>query len=148
MLLHWDQCCFAFAMDQAQAFAAIPLAAICADRQFDRQEADLLRSNLRQRTPYNSMEPLAFAELIDGLLRRLRQDDWEGLIKAAAERLSIDQQETALALATQLVVSDARVTPEEQSLLLQLRANLGVSEPRAMQIHQVFELLHRDCLAG
>jgi hypothetical protein len=134
-------------VDQAQAFAVLPLAAICADRQFDRQEADLLRRNLRQRTPYSSMEPLAFAELIDGLLSRLRQEPWDGVVLEAAALLTLEQQETALALATQLIVSDAAVTPEECELLERLQDILSLSQERSRQIWEVFEILHRDCLA-
>jgi hypothetical protein len=68
-------------MTPAEAFAAIPLAAVCCDSNFDREEAHELKEQLISRAPYRSMTPLALAELIDGLLRLFRRDHWQELVR-------------------------------------------------------------------
>lgn len=53
----------------AEAFAAIPLAAICCDRHFRPEEAKVIRSQPLSRSPLRSMEPYAFGVLFSDLLR-------------------------------------------------------------------------------
>ncbi|MEA5413567.1 hypothetical protein VB757_00315 [Synechococcus sp. BA-132 BA5] len=57
-------------MTPAEAFAAIPLAAIGCDSNFGREEAHILKEQLVHPSPYRSMTPLAFGELIEALLQR------------------------------------------------------------------------------
>ena len=75
-------------MTPAEAFAAIPLAAVCCDSNFDREEAHVLKEQLINRSPYRSMTPLALAELIDGLLRLFRRDHWQELVRQAVPALT------------------------------------------------------------
>lgn len=133
-------------MDTAEAFVAIPLAAICSDSRFDREEARVLQDQLRHRAPYRDMDPLALAQLIDGLLREFRRDRWEELITAAVASLTPEQQETALALAAQVIHSDRVLGPAEARFLEQLAAQLSLPQERSATILEVFALLARDGL--
>jgi hypothetical protein len=133
-------------MTPAEAFASIPLAAICCDSSFDREEGHLLQNQLMHRTPYRQMTAVAFAELIDSILKRLRKDHWEGLIQEAVPELTLDQQETAFALAAQLVFCDRIVQPEEHAFLETLGRILSLPTGRAEEIQAVFALLNRDTL--
>lgn len=135
------------AMTPAEAFAAIPLAAVCCDSTFSRDEAQLLRHQLIHRAPYRTMEALPFAEMVDGLLRRFRQGHWQELIRLAVPALTPLQQETAFALAAQIVYCDRVVQPEEAAFLATLGAELELPAGQAHQIQEVFALLERDCLA-
>jgi len=135
-------------MNPAEAFAAIPLAAVCCDSNFDREEAHILKEQLIHRTPYRTMTPLAFAELIDGLLRLFRRDHWQELIRQAVPALTAEEQEVAYVLAAQLVFCDRVVKPEEESFLTTLGSELSLPPGRAAQIQEVFALLQRDVLAG
>lgn len=47
-------------MTAAEAFAAIPLAAVCCDQQFSKDEAWVIREQLLSRAVYQAMEPYAF----------------------------------------------------------------------------------------
>lgn len=101
-------------MNQAQAFAAITVAAVAADRSFVGDEARLIRQQLLLlRTPYKTMPLASFGELFSGLLLRLRDSGWQALVKEAAPLLQPDQRETAFALAAQLVHCDREVSAEE-----------------------------------
>jgi hypothetical protein len=135
-------------MNPAEAFAAIPLAAVCCDSNFDREEAHILKEQLIHRTPYRTMTPVAFGELIDGLLRLFRRDHWQELIRQAVPALTVEQQEVAYGLATQLVFCDRVVKPEEEAFLTTLGSELSLPPGRAAQIQEVFGLLQRDVLAG
>jgi hypothetical protein len=134
-------------MTAAEAFAAIPLAAVCCDQCFAAEEAKLIREQLLTRAPYRSMEPYAFGVLFSGLLGRFRAESWQGLVAAAAPLLEPAQRDTAYALACQLVHCDRSVEPAERAFLLGLAEALGLDPHRRDQVLDVCELLHRDCLA-
>ncbi|MBM5824886.1 MAG: hypothetical protein FJ054_05900 [Cyanobacteria bacterium M_surface_10_m2_119] len=134
-------------LSEAEAFAAIPLAAVCCDQTFAREEAALIREQLMSRSPYRTMEPYALGLLISGLLQRLRTEAWQGLVAAAVPLLNISQQETAFALACQLIHCDRVVSASEVEFLHGLAVALCLSPSRSHQIMEVCALLNRDCLA-
>jgi hypothetical protein len=131
-------------MTTLEAFAAIPLAAVCCDQTFGKDEARLIREQLRGRTAYQEMEPYDFGLLISGLLQRFREESWQGLIASAAPLLGPEQQEMAFALACQLIHCDRIVAPQEQQFLVVLAQQLQFSPARAEQILEVCDLLNRD----
>jgi hypothetical protein len=135
-------------MNPAEAFAAIPLAAVCCDSNFDREEAHILKEQLIHRTPYRTMTPVAFGELIDGLLHLFRRDHWQELIRQAVPALTAAQQEVAYGLAVQLVFCDRVVKPEEATFLTTLGNELSLPPGRAAQIKEVLAMLQRDVLIG
>jgi hypothetical protein len=137
-----------FSMTPAEAFAAIPLAAVCCDSNFDREEAHVLKEQLINRSPYRSMTPLALAELIDGLLRIFRRDHWQELVRQAVPALTAAQQEVAYVLAVKLVFCDRVLKPEEEEFLSTLASELSLPPERTAQIQEVFALLQRDVLAS
>ncbi len=135
-------------MTPAEAFAAIPLAAVCCDSNFGREEAHILKEQLVHRSPYRSMTPLAFGELIEGRLHLFRRDHWQELIRQAIPVLTSAQQEVAFSLAVQLVLCDQEVKPEEATFLNTLGNELSLPPGRAAQIQEVLALLQRDVLIG
>jgi len=135
-------------MTPAEAFAAIPLAAVCCDSNFDREEAHVLKEQLINLSPYRSMTPLALAELIDGLLRIFRRDHWQELVRQAVPALTAAQQEVAYVLAVKLVFCDRVVKPQEEAFLTTLASELSLPPGRTAQIQEVFALLQCDVLAS
>jgi len=131
-------------MTSLEAFAAIPLAAVCCDQTFGKDEARVIREQLMGRTAFREMEPYAFGLLISGLLKRFREESWQGLIASAAPLLSPEQQEMAFALACQLIHCDRIVAPQEQQFLTVLAQQLQFTTTRAEQILEVCDLLNRD----
>ena len=134
-------------MTTLEAFAAIPMAAVCCDQTFGKDEAGVIREQLIGRTAYRQMEPYAFALLISGLLKRFREESWQGLIASAAPLLSPEQQEMAFGLACQLIHCDRIVAPQEQQFLAVLAQQLQITPARAEQILEVCGLLNRDFVA-
>ena len=131
-------------MTTLEAFAAIPLAAVCCDQTFGKDEARVIREQLLGRSAYREMEPYAFGLLISGLLQRFREESWQGLIASAAPLLSPEQREMAFALACQLIHCDRIVAPQEQQFLAVLAQQLQFTTDRAEQIFEVCDLLNRD----
>jgi len=134
-------------MQSPEAFLAIPLAAIYSDHSFSSGESHLIQAHLRGRTPYRSLAPIDIAELVTGVLTSLREQGWQQIVSQAVEVLSPVQQETAFALAVQLVCCDRQVSPEEADFLNGLSQQLLVPQERSMQIQESVALLYRDCLA-
>jgi len=134
-------------LNTLEAFAAIPLAAVCCDQTFGKDEARVIREQLMGRTAYQEMEPYAFGLLISGLLKRFREESWQGLIASAAPLLSPGHQEMAFALACQLIHCDRIVAPQEQQFLGLLEQQLQFAPAPAEQILEVCDHLNRDFVA-
>lgn len=117
---------------------------MCCDQTFGKDEARVIREQLIGRTAFREMEPYAFGLLISGLLKRFREESWQGLIASAAPLLSPEQQEMAFALACQLIHCDRIVAPQEQQFLTVLAQQLQFTTTRAEQILEVCDLLNRD----
>lgn len=135
-------------MNAHEAFAAIALAAVACDGSLDAQEAKALRSQLEGRSPYRTLSDDSMGTLFDGLLTRLRKEGWQALLDAALPVLTADQQETAIALAAQLIHCDRIVEPQERDLLARMASQATLPVGRAEQIIGVIEVLNRDSLAG
>jgi hypothetical protein len=135
-------------MDPAEAFAAIALAAVACDGGLDHGEARSLRGQLEGRHPFSGRSEESMGRLFDGLLDRLRLDGWRLLIGQAIPALSPSQQETALAMAAQLVHCDRVVADEERALLQEMATLMTLPAGRAEQILDVIAVLNRDSLAS
>jgi hypothetical protein len=135
-------------MDSAEAFAAIALAAVACDGGLDHEEARSLRGQLEGRHPFSARSEESMGRLFDGLLDQLRSDGWRTLIGRAIPVLSPSQQETALAMAAQLVHCDRVVADEEGDLLREMASLMALPAGRAEQILDVIAVLNRDSLAS
>ena len=133
-------------MTAAEAFAAVALAAVSCDGVLGRDEAHALRRQLEFRYPYRERSEAAMGELFDQLLSLLRQEGVDGLISKAIPALSSLQQESALAVAAQLVHSDREVSKEEAAFLEDLACKLDLPFDRARIVIQAISALNRDSL--
>jgi len=136
------------AMTPSEAFAAIALVAVACDGALDKDEAHALRTQLEARSPFRSATEADMGNLFDGLLTRLRQEGWRALISEAIPTLSAQQQETALAMAAQLVNCDRVVQPLELEFLTSLAEQMTIPAERSAVILDVIAVLNRDSLAG
>jgi hypothetical protein len=135
-------------MTPSEAFAAIALAAVACDGSLDREEAQALRKQLEKRSPYCDLSEVTMGKMFDSLLTSLRRDGWEALVSEAIPQLTPLQQETALAMAAELVHADRVETDTEREMLKRMAAQLQLPAERSQQILDVIALLHRDSLAG
>jgi hypothetical protein len=134
-------------MNSAEAFAAIALVAVACDGVVDPLEARLLRAQLDGRHPYRERSEEGMGRLFEALLDQLHSEGWRALISRAIPALSLDQQETALAMAAHLVHGDQSVSGEEHGLLTEMASLMTLPAQRSAQILDVIAVLHRDSLA-
>ena len=132
----------------AEAFAAIALAAVACDGELASLEARSLRQQLEFREPYCQLSDQAMGELLDRLLRLLREQGWQALVTMAAPLLPPEAAETALAVAAALTQADHVESSAEQTFLATLSQALAVDSERARVIVDVVAILNRDSLAG
>lgn len=130
-------------MGAAEAIASIALVAIAADGYLADQEGQdmtmmLSRMHLFQDYPEDMMH-----RLFDSLLVRLKDQGPAALVDQAKVALPLDLRETAFAIATDLVLSDRTVTPQEQAFLDDLYRILEIPGDTALQIVQVMTIKNR-----
>ena len=133
-------------MNNAEAFAAIALAAVACDGSLGRDEAHALRSLLEHRSLYADSSEAAMGDLFDALLLQLRDQGVMSLVEAALPVLSTVQQQSALAVACHLVHADRTVTEQEAAFLAALADQMALPEGEAKMIVLAIEALNRDSL--
>jgi len=121
---------------------------VACDGSLDREEAHALRQELSSRSPYRDLSEVRMGELFDQLLQQLRTEGWKGLLTAALPVLSSVEQETALAMAAQLVHCDRVVREQELEMLDTMARGTVLPRERTQQILDVIAVLNRDILAG
>lgn len=130
-------------LSPAEALAAICLVAIAADGYLSDQESremDMLLSRMRLFKSY-SMEMVN--RMKDELLQQLQQHGPGRLVEAANTVLPAELKPTAFALATDLVLADGSVTPQEQAFLDDLYRILEIPSDRALTIVEVMTIKNR-----
>ena len=133
-------------MNNAEAFAAIALAAVACDGSLGRDEAHALRSLLEHRSLYADSSEAAMGDLFDALLLQLRDKGVMSLVEAALPVLNTVQQQSALAVACQLVHADRTVSEQESAFLTSLAGQMALPEGEAKMIVLAIEALNRDSL--
>ena len=134
-------------MTEAEAFAAIALAAVAADGKIRQDEASALRKVLEHRRLFREMSEQAMGNLSIELMQSLESDGVRGLMDRALLKLSPDLQESALAVSAHLGYSDRWVKPQETEFLNYLVDQVKLPEGSdGASIVRAFEIFYRDTL--
>jgi hypothetical protein len=130
-------------MSAAEALASIALVAIAADGYLSEQEGQDMTMMLSRMQLFSGYSEDALHRLFDHLLAALKQQGPASLVNQAKLALPQDLRETAFAIATDLVLSDRTVTPQEQAFLDDLYRILEIPGDTALQIVQVMTIKNR-----
>lgn len=130
-------------LSPAEAFASIALIAIAADGYLSEQEGQDMTIMLARMNLFRSYSADVMHRMFDKLLALLKQQGPGDLIALAKRSLPQDLRETAFAVATDLVLSDGSVAPQEQSFLDDLYRILEIPGDTALQIVQVMNIKNR-----
>ncbi len=130
-------------MGSAEAIASIAMVAIAADGYLAEQEGQDMTMLLSRMALFKNYSSDALHQLFDVVLDRLKGEGPGALVDQAKAVLSQDMRETAFAIATDLVLSDRTVTPQEQAFLEDLYRILEIPGPMAQQIVQVMTIKNR-----
>ncbi len=127
----------------AEAFAAITLVAVAADGYIADSEIRALGATLCRMQLFRSYPNDVMGKMFDRLMNLLQRQGANALLNAAIASLPHDLQETAFAVAADIVLADGDVTEEEEGLLNQLYSALGISEEIALKIIDVMVIKNR-----
>jgi hypothetical protein len=127
----------------AEAIACIALVAIAADGYLSDQEGQDMTITLSRMELFKDHPAEMIHGLFDRLLQLLKQEGPETMIRQAKAALPDDLRETAFAIATDLVLSDKTVTPQEQAFLEDLYRILEIPGDTALKIVQVMNIKNR-----
>ncbi|NEQ30031.1 MAG: tellurite resistance TerB family protein [Leptolyngbya sp. SIO4C5] len=130
-------------LSPAEAFAAVALVAIAADGYLSEQEGREMTMVLARMQLFRSFSTDVMHRLFDKLLGLLKQQGPGKLINLAKASLPEELRQTAFAIATDLVLADGTVTPQEQAFLDDLYRILEIPGDTALQIVQVMTIKNR-----
>jgi uncharacterized tellurite resistance protein B-like protein len=133
-------------LDPPSAFAAIALAAVSWDGVLSMAGSRALRHALDYRHPYCDYGDAGMVQLMDRLLRDMRQKGAQHLMVEAAEALNPAQRSTAYAVAAEIMRSDGPLEPDERNILSNLATTLGLSPDDTEQVLNVMDVLHADII--
>lgn len=124
-------------MSPAEAFAAITLISISIDGYISNEEVSSLLSSLNRMHIFRSYPSDVLRRLFDRLLSMSQKIGTSQLLQIAVASLPHELHETAFATATDLILADGEVTPDEDTLLTALYKALNISEAVANKIIDV-----------
>ncbi len=127
----------------AEAFAAIALIAVASDGYLADTEAQAVSVALSRMNIFNSYPGDVMKKMIDRLWGIMERQGIDALFNAAVVALPHDLQETAFAIATDIILADGEVTEEEENILNKLYPALEISEEIAVKIIDVMLIKNR-----
>ncbi len=130
-------------MSAAEAFAAIALAAVASDGYLSEEEAQSIPFILSRMKLYEAYSDDMMRRLFDRLLATLQKEGVGALFASAKASLSEELQQTAFAVAADLVLADGVFAEEEKQFLNELQAALEIAPDFADKITDVMQIKNR-----
>lgn len=127
----------------AEAFASVMLIVVAADGYLAEDEITLLNTVLGRMRMYRSYSTDVMRRMFDNLCGILRREGSGALLKAALATLPHDLYETTFTIATDLVLADGTVAPEEEELLGSLCRALQLPQDQVNKIIEVMLIKNR-----
>ena len=131
-------------MCAADAFAAVALAAVCWDGVLSMAGSRSLRHALDYRQPFRDYDEAQMMQLLDSLLRQLREKGAQHLMVDGAAILNARQRGAAFAVAAEIMRSDGPLQDDEQNILINLAAVLELDSALSSEILRVMDILHAE----
>lgn len=135
-------------LDAPSAFAAIALAAVSWDGVLSMAGSRALRHSLDYRHPFCDYGDAGMVQLMDRLLRDMRQKGAQHLMVESAEALNPRQRATAYAVAAEIMRSDGPLADDERNILNNLAITLELSEVETEKVLSVMDVLHADVIGS
>lgn len=135
-------------LDAPSAFAAIALAAVSWDGMLSMAGSRALRHSLDYRHPFCDYGDAGMVQLMDRLLRDMRQKGAQHLMVESAEALNPRQRATAYAVAAEIMRSDGPLADDERNILSNLAITLELPEEETQKVLAVMDVLHADVISS
>lgn len=131
-------------MSAADAFAAVAVAAVCWDGVLSMAGSRSLRHALDYRKPFRDYDEAQMMQLLDSLLKQLREKGAQHLMVDGAAILNARQRGAAFAVAAEIMRSDGPLQDDEQNILINLAAVLELDSALSSEILRVMDILHAE----
>lgn len=129
--------------NEAEGFAGIALCAVAADGVITEEEAAGLGTTLSRMNTFSGMNNRDINKIFEKLLKVLRAQGAENLVTLSAAAVKKDLRVTAFTVATDLLMADGTVAPEEKRFLEKIQKSLDVSDDLAVKIVEVISIKNR-----
>ena len=103
-----------------------------------------LRHALDYRQPFRDYDEAQMMQLLDSLLRQLREKGAQHLMVDGAAILNARQRGAAFAVAAEIMRSDGPLQDDEQNILINLAAVLELDSALSSEILRVMDILHAE----
>lgn len=130
-------------LTEAEGMAGIALAAIASDGMITEEEAAGLGTTLARMKLYAGMSNRDVNKVFEKLIKVARSEGVDRLLDLSSSAIRPELKQTAFAVATDLLMADGHVAPEEKKFLEKIQHGLGVNDETALKIVEVIAIKNR-----
>jgi tellurite resistance protein len=130
-------------LTEAEGVAGIALCAIAADGVITEEEAAGLGTTLSRMNLYSGMSNRDVNKIFEKLIKVVRGQGVEQLMTLSATAITPGLRPTAFAIATDLLMADGNVAPEEKRFLEKIQKSLDVNDDLAVKIVEVIAIKNK-----
>ena len=130
-------------LTEAEGMAGIALCAVAADGVITEEEAAGLGTSLSRMNLYGGMSNRDVNKIFEKLIQVVRRQGVDQLMMLSSNAITPNLKPTAFAIATDLLMADGNVAPEEKAFLERIQKSLQVDDPLAVKIVEVIAIKNR-----
>jgi tellurite resistance protein len=130
-------------LTEAEGMAGIALCAVAADGVITEEEAAGLGTSLSRMNLYSGMSNRDVNRIFEKLIKIVRQSGVDQLMTLSSQAITPNLRPTAFAIATDLLMADGNVAPEEKRFLERIQKSLDVNDDLAVKIVEVIAIKNR-----
>ena len=130
-------------LTEAEGMAGIALCAVAADGVITEEEAAGLGTSLSRMNLYSGMSNRDVNKIFEKLIQIVRRNGVDQLMMLSSNAITTPLKPTAFAIATDLLMADGHVAPEEKAFLERIQKSLQVDDPMAVKIVEVIAVKNR-----
>jgi tellurite resistance protein len=130
-------------LTEPEGMAGIALAAVAADGVITEEEAAGLGTTLSRMNLYSGMSNRDVNRIFEKLIGVVRKQGVDALLALSSQAITPGLKPTAFAIATDLLMADGHVAPEEKAFLERIQKSLSVDDPTALKIVEVISIKNK-----
>lgn len=130
-------------LNETEGVAGIALCAIAADGMITEEEAAGLGTSLSRMKLFSGMSNRDVNKVFEKCIKIVRSNGVDHLLTISSEAIKPELRPTAFTIATDLLMSDGHVAPEEKKFLEKIQKSLGVNDDLALKIVEVIAIKNR-----
>ena len=128
---------------EAEGMAGIALCAVAADGVITEEEAAGLGTSLARMNLYSGMSNRDVNKIFEKCISVIRKNGVDQLLQLSSQAITPNLKPTAFAIATDLLMADGHVAPEEKAFLERIQKSLSVDDATALKIVEVIAIKNR-----